>query len=34
MFATDTREYLLLINNRVELDDIKHQVNSDLDFNE
>ena len=34
MFATKTPEYVLLINNRPEIDDVKNQLKSDLDFNE
>ena len=34
MFATDTPYNCLFINNWAELDDVKHQMNSDMDFKE
>ena len=34
MFTTDTLNYLLFVNNRSELDDAKHHMNSEIDLNE
>ena len=34
MFDTGIQEYLLLINNKSELDDVKHQLDYDLNFYE
>ena len=33
MFATETPEYLLFINNQAELDNISNELNSELDVN-
>ena len=34
MFSTGTLDYLLFINNRAELNNVKHQMNYDTEFNE
>ena len=34
MFFTYSQAYLLFINNQAELDDVKHQQDSELDLNE
>ena len=33
IFTTDTQSYLLLINNWAKIDDVKHQMNSELELN-
>ena len=33
MFATDTPDFLLLINNQAESEDVKHKLNFEIEFN-